>query len=161
MPKSRKLNERKLRQLRAEAIEMTQRHQRSPLVTRQQVLLARVVWFTIRRHGFTPVNLLEGRAGFKFCMNPQWLDGPNMVELEYYRKDRDVDRCSEAMERIQDCLRDALLPVLGPDNTELIIRVTRFGNSKKNPKPIAIIAVLCPPQDLLEALYRRTFPHSA
>src|SRR5213075_2092286 len=121
MPNSHKLNKDQLRQLRAEAIQMTQRHQRSSLVTRQRILVAQVVWFTIRRHGFTSLRLLEKQQGFKFCMNPQWLAEQVMVELEYYRPDKDAARCGEAMERIYSCLRGAFLPVLGQDNTELTL----------------------------------------
>ncbi len=156
MPKSRKLDDR-LEQLRAEAVKMTRRAERSPLVTKQRVMLARIVWLVLRQHDFTPANTLERRDGFMFSMNPQWLDEQTMVEVHYYRKDEDEVRCGEALERIYSYLQAAVLPVLGPSNTELIIHANR---EPKAPKRILVINILCPPQHLLEALYRRLFSRS-
>lgn len=153
MPKSRpKLNEDQLSRLRAEAIAVTQRAQRSRLVTRQAVQLAQVVWLTIRQHGFTPANTLKQREGFRMCTNPQWLvDERSLVEVDYYREDDNEAHCGEAMERIHGCLR----------RTGLRMEMTYKGNSKRNPKPIVVIHILPPHEHQLEVLYRYAFPGKA
>jgi hypothetical protein len=163
MRKSGKLSDAQLHELRAEAIKVMQaRAERSPQTTNQQLLLARVMWFTLRRHGFKPGSSLTRirRDGFQFFMDG--FGEKDVVQVAYYRKDGNGVRCGEALQVIHDLLRDIMLPVLGSDNTELCMRVSRTDARGRTRQGLPItLDISCPPDHLLKALYRRSFPLTA